>query len=150
VQNDLYIGNHCSKQKVQYTYFKGQHTSYIDHVLVSNHFSDQITSCNILSDIVDNVSDHLPLRTCISLQLKQPLASDISRGAEIQEYPRMNSSDKDLCARYTDIMSQSSLCIRPVPTSSVTTVDQARKAVDAMNEQLNTLFHGTVQTICAI
>jgi len=117
-------------------------------VLISNHFSEQITSCNILSDIVDNASDRFPLRTCISLQLKQPLGNDISRGAGIQQYPRMNLSDKALCARYRDIMSQSSLCIRPVPTSSVTTVDQTRKAMDAMNEQLNTLFYDTVQTIC--
>ena len=148
VQNDLYFGNHCSKQKVQYRYFIGQHTSYIDYVLVSNHFSDQITSCNILSDIVDNVSDHLPLRTCISLQLKQPFATDISRGADIEKYPLMDWSDKALCARYSDIMSQSSLCFRPIPTSSVTTVDQARNAMNAMNKQLNTLFHDTVQTIC--
>ena len=42
---------------------------------------------------------------------------------------------------------RSSLSIRPLLARPLTKVEQARKAVDAMNEQ-DACFHNTVQAIC--
>jgi endonuclease/exonuclease/phosphatase family metal-dependent hydrolase len=61
VDNDLYITNFQFEQDVNYSYHKGRHVSYIDHVLVSKYFSNHITGCKIRSEDACNVSDHFAL-----------------------------------------------------------------------------------------
>ena len=76
VDNELYVANHSFPQQINHTYHKGRDTTYIDHVLVST-FLD-INSCGIMCDI-DNVSDHYPPLTDITLQctsVEQVLHSD--------------------------------------------------------------------------
>ena len=65
--NDMICGNFNYDQTVNHTFHKNGFTSYIDHVLLSSYVCSQITSCYIMSDIADNVSDHFPLKTAITL-----------------------------------------------------------------------------------
>ena len=56
-----------------YTFVGGHGASYLDHVVVSSEDECKVVDCTVLSDCVENVSDHLPviLRTNIRLNNKQ-------------------------------------------------------------------------------
>ena len=40
--NNIIVSNFCFKQNVNFTYYKNQCKSYIDHVFVSEHFSNSV------------------------------------------------------------------------------------------------------------
>ncbi len=52
--NDLYCGNLDYSQPVNYTHFKGNNKSYIDHVFLSCYAQDHLLDCRIMSDMNDN------------------------------------------------------------------------------------------------
>ena len=58
------------KQPVNYTYAKGTHCTYIDHVLVSKEYIDMIPDCKIINSSDENTGDQLPIRTSIILSVK--------------------------------------------------------------------------------
>ena len=57
-----------------YTYEKAGNRTYIDHSFISRDLVDHLSSCSVIEDTVQNVSDHLPidisLRTDINISLK--------------------------------------------------------------------------------
>ena len=46
--------------------------TYIDHVFISDQLQDSTVGCAILPYDVENTSDHLPMKTTITLQTEQP------------------------------------------------------------------------------
>ena len=64
------------QSSVAYTYFKGSTRTYIDHVFVSDQLQDSTVGCAILPYDVENTSDHLPMKTTITLQTEQPTESN--------------------------------------------------------------------------
>ena len=71
LNNDLVSCNFAFEQKVNYTYHKNDTKSYIDHVFLSKFVYDQLRNCEILSDLCDNVSDHYPIMTSLSIVLNK-------------------------------------------------------------------------------
>ena len=65
--NNLINCNLSYPQKVNHTYAKGSHKSYIDHIFVSDYFLSAVTQCVILSDCPDNTSDHFPIKLSLKL-----------------------------------------------------------------------------------
>ena len=59
----LDVANFAFSQHVNYTYFKGKNTSYIDHCIISSHFRENITGCKIFSDLPDCCSAHFSVVT---------------------------------------------------------------------------------------
>ena len=57
---------------MNFTYFKGDFKTYIDHCILTKQAHNLVDSCKILSDNADNVSDHLP----ISISLNIPCEAD--------------------------------------------------------------------------
>ena len=47
--NDMVVTNFLRKQVVNYTYSKGSHTSYIDHVFAPKHMTGVIKNCQIVN-----------------------------------------------------------------------------------------------------
>ncbi|KAK2161068.1 hypothetical protein LSH36_122g09015 [Paralvinella palmiformis] len=68
--NELYVANFLHKQPVNYIYDKGTHSTYIDHVLVSQEYNNMIPDYKIINSYYENTSDHLPIRTSIILSVK--------------------------------------------------------------------------------
>ena len=56
-------------QKVNHTYMKDGIRSYIDHVLITESYRENILNCIICSDYNDCTSDHFPIQTKISINL---------------------------------------------------------------------------------
>ena len=69
---EMTSANFQYKQSVDYTYFKGSTRTYIDHVFISDEMQDNTVGCVILPYDVENTSDHLPMKTTITLQTEQP------------------------------------------------------------------------------
>ena len=76
--NDFTIVDHMFHQDVQYTYFnipRDIHT-WIDHVLSTSYDTIHIESCAIIPFEDGNVSDHLPIRMTIRVNI--PHADNVS------------------------------------------------------------------------
>ena len=67
--NELYVTNFGFKQPVNYTYSKGDHKTYIDHVLMPRHLNSSVVKCEILHDCPGNTSDHFPMKSTITLEI---------------------------------------------------------------------------------
>ncbi len=101
--NDLFSANFSVRQNVKYTYFKGQHRSYIDHVFMCK--SDRLTlvDCVILPEDTDLCSDHLPIKTVISVR-QETEDGDISASnvnmSELKKYMKIDWSIPANCEKY--------------------------------------------------
>ena len=69
--NQLEISNFNFSQSVNYTYVKGTHKTYIDHILASEQANQWITDCTIISNDPECTSDHFPVK----VKLKIPACS---------------------------------------------------------------------------
>ena len=67
--NNLITCNFNFEQPINFTYFKGQNSSYIDHVLVSKYLNESVLECSIVCNDVDCTSYHYPLRTRIQMYI---------------------------------------------------------------------------------
>ena len=65
------VANFSFRQDVNFTYQKGDNSSYIDHVLVPSYLMDRLSQCEILCRDSDNVSDHLAIKTSLQLNVPQ-------------------------------------------------------------------------------
>ena len=71
-ENEMTVANFMFPQDINYTYHQGEKCSYIDHVIIPEYFSENITECRILSNAQDNVSDHISISITFSLQIHYP------------------------------------------------------------------------------
>ena len=70
--NDYIVADFIHKQSINYNYFcdgTGVQT-WMDHCLSSANDASEINTCDILPDDESNVSDHLPIRTTMTLIYK--------------------------------------------------------------------------------
>ena len=63
--SECVVANFLFKQPCDYTYFRNNTKSYIDHVFIPGHLVDKVKNCTIIQHTPDNVSDHLPLSTTL-------------------------------------------------------------------------------------
>ena len=97
--NDMYCCNLDFDQKVNYTYSRNGHTSYIDHVFMSKFASGLVKDCQILSNLANNVSDHLPLKSSIDIHIENSKTSEVQT-CPVNKYPTLNWSKINLCNQY--------------------------------------------------
>ena len=72
VNNNLAVADFLNDQDVNYTYMNGSDKTYIDHILIPEYVSDMIKECKILSNNVDNISDHFAIHLSLDVpQYKQ-------------------------------------------------------------------------------
>ena len=67
--NELAVTNFLFQQQINYTYKKGDHHTYIDHIFMSEMALKNVTDCKILSPDPYWTSDHLPMDTIYKLNL---------------------------------------------------------------------------------
>ena len=106
--NELYVANFDFKHNVNYTYFKGDVSSYIDHCVVSGQLRECVSKCRILSDNHDATSDHYPLEILVNLQIQAEVNVDFknsfnSLGNNNNVY--VNWRNVDVKAAYRDAIS---------------------------------------------
>ena len=137
VDNELLVANFAFPQQVNHTYHKGRDKTYIDHVLVSK-FLD-VSNCNIMPDITDNVSDHYPLLTDITLKYanKQHISDVITNK---DNTIRINWSDPMIKRNYSSYINEASTHINPISGHVIQSHDDALSAVNRLCSELSTVF----------
>ena len=67
----------CKGTGSVYTYRSGDglHFSYIDHCAVSFDLVSRVRKCNVLSDSINNTSDHLPMKLTMDLSIHKKIDS---------------------------------------------------------------------------
>ena len=140
-ENGFIVANYEYDQPVSYTYWNGNRRTYIDHVLISNYASGHVRSCQIMSDITDNNSDHHPLQTVIDINIPMADTSKSTMYKSAPKYPRINWSDQRVRSLYQKYVAE--LC----PRSNVRDIDSgldksgAEDMVNVMCDDLVEIFH---------
>ena len=69
--NDFVAAVHLHRQKVNYTYFCHENSTYtwIDHIICERRETTKISSCHIIPEEPGNNSDHLPVQLKYSMSL---------------------------------------------------------------------------------
>jgi hypothetical protein len=109
VANNLLVSDFAYQQKVDYTYFNiaNNHYTWIDHVACSAHDSHNITSCHISLLDEGNVSDHLPIRWEMDVQVQiDNHVSNKMLPEGMCYYPPSNWSNYERNEKYKDILSK--------------------------------------------
>ena len=132
---EMTSANFQYKQSVDYTYFKGSIRTYIDHVFISDQMQDNTVGCVILPYDVENTSDHLPMKTTITLQTEQPRnINEVDHSKKcITSKIDWNINDNRL--KYTNHVGRLSMSITS-PTDVIVSRESAQMQVDTTCEQI--------------
>ena len=143
--NDLYSCNFDYDQDVNYTFYKNGVSSYIDHVFFSKFAYDNVTDCKILC-LPENVSDHLPIRTNIVLDIK--VTSDCSSPKTVGAlYPRIDWSDNRQCQSFSQHIAETAMTLPHVDIDSIQNLKSARIKIDNLCDNLKDVIHGAAQKV---
>ena len=128
--NDFEVANFNFEQDVSYTYFNTISRSYIDHVFISKDARNTVTACAIVSDLPSNVSDHFPMCTTLGVLVTSKELDIADNGvSSVPNFPRVDWSDNKNCTAYSRYMDVATASLPGVNFDTVTSRDEARKAV---------------------
>ena len=106
LNNDLTVANFAFNQTANYTYSKGNCSSYIDHCFVNSKYDQCIKDCRILADVPDCASDHFPVT--VSIRVPLPALSITVNGTQ-EKFERQHASinwrDKKIQNEYAEALS---------------------------------------------
>ena len=111
--------------------------SYIDHVLITESYRENILNCIICSDYNDCTSDHFPIQTKISINLN--ITSDTCEKncfTNIKTVPQRFWNNPTFISTYKNKLSRSLNC----PVYAINQ-DTAQSFVDSYCEQLTLVLH---------
>ena len=142
--NDLCVANFVFTQSVNYTYKKGTHRSYIDHVLVPVHLIERLSDCKIIchDDII--ASDHFPLKTSYNMPVAPQPMNNKHESDLIQNFPKMNWENESVRNTYQQKLSQA-LSQRQLRCNGVVNRTDAQYSVNKNCKELISLIHN----VCA-
>lgn len=149
--NNLTVANFKFDQPVQHTYTNDTRQTYIDHVLVSDYFSNRITNCHIMADVKDNVSDHLPIKTGLTLHIPCDDNTPTKHHDLHVPYPRVNWSNVDARSSYEKhLSSRLDDLNHHIPNLiSIENADKALSTVNLINESLTGAMHDASSDVLA-
>ena len=141
INNDLNVANYLFDQPINHTFENGDSSSYIDHVLVSQHATASIRKCEICSNDVDWHSDHLPLRTNFEISVqtnKGRSPHDTSRS--IPKFRRPKWEKTQVQKTYSESL-KSFLSESSFPPLVSTNRAEAQSSIDSMYDRLVEAMH---------
>ena len=153
VDNNLCVADFEFSQQTNYTYFKGNHTSYIDHVFISKFALDKIKNCQILPHDDSRESDHIPIRTSICLQLDPNV--DQVHNVNSQDvilckvYPKINWENENERLSYTNCLTHALSKLSPEfsKLDNVIDIDDAKNSVNKCMNLVHDAIHETCKNI---
>ena len=85
--------------------------------------SDKVQRCNITSDILDNVSDHYPIKTIYSIKIESNDNKPINLS---QKFPRFDWSQNKLCQEYYNCLKELEHELINIPIENIVNQDSAK------------------------
>ena len=149
--NDLYVSNFQFSQMCNYTYEKGGHRSYIDHVIMSQYMANCVSDCKIVFDDLQT-SDHLPIRTNVELEVEIDVhvgscKSDGSSNDAVRVCPIVNWDNRDVSKKYSELMEKALKAESFHYLDGITKVDEAQVMVDRGCAVLTDAIHRCSQAV---
>ena len=142
-ENNLSVGNFDFEQEVNYTYFKNNVTSYIDHAFIPNYAVEYLQKCSIVPLEADNISDHLPLSIWMDIKPRKSQKFDDECFSDRKVFPRAIWSDPNFQIMYgTEVKNAlSNVCFSDVQNLSM---DGVKKYINKLCDDLCSLLHRCV------
>ncbi len=103
--NDMCFGNFAYNHLVNYTYIKGNHRSYIDHIILPRYIFNNLSNCTISDQTVNGdewTTGHLPIRTHYALSINELEQTNLSdnNAQDIPKFPYMKWDDRNVRYSY--------------------------------------------------
>ena len=141
-QNDFVSCNFRDEQQINYTYSRNDTFSYIDHVFCSRYFHQSVTECTILHDCADTVSDHLPMRLCVSLTAEpKPNVSENKIVRFNKVFPRLDWSDENQCRLFVQHVSELAATLPDTDLNSIKTIQDAKEELNRLCDAVKEVLH---------
>ena len=122
-----------------YCFHRNGLQSYIDHLFLSKYTSDKVFDCVNLPDI-DIVSDHLPIRTTISLNIgDNRQGDDNNSGIYHERYPYVDWSKSNMCDVYSKTIAELSDTLPIVNTDAIPNRDSAKAKLNMMCDAMKSI-----------
>ena len=97
--NSLVVSNFDFSQDVNYTYYKSNCRTYIDHCMVTSRTELVVKDCSILSNLADNTSDHFPVAIELEIDISQSEDDGVSMN---NTYQQVNWNQKGMKEAYLE------------------------------------------------
>ena len=138
--NNLLAANFNFKQNINYTYFKGQDKTYIDHVLVPGYYLDSVSNCVILNEHDQCTSDHYPIKTMVRFSLK---INNMSAKGRDFSYPKPDWNNVNFKKAYSNHV-KTLLDQMYISTDEITCKHDAENYVNEYCNNLRDALHDAV------
>ena len=112
---------------------------------MSNYASCQMQGCYILTNLPDNVSDHLPIRSTIKLSLVNQKCPPGTKPHNI--YPKIDWSKASLCKKYTSTLKLFEDTMPELPIDDINTHASANNYVNRMCDGMKTVIYKAVESV---
>ena len=138
----MIVSDFCTKQSVNFTDFKGDCRSYIDHIVVTKHTQDLTGYCKILHDIPDNLSYHLPVSISINIPLSGNGCNSEINTANNDNSKYIEWNNHGLTSGYCKHFSAfTDKIIIPKNYCDISTMEQAQFWVDEYCKNITEVLH---------
>lgn len=145
MDNQLAVLDFEYEQTALYTYANSANRSHIDHVICTERTRKLITNCSIKHNNEENVSDHLPLLTGITLPVDLEQLHD-SPGNPVSRYPRINWSKPCMRDSYRTHVQESLKVIKRIDVDAVSE-DNALTCLNRLCTELTDAMHGAARAV---
>ena len=144
LNNEMCVANFMNKQVINYTYFKGNTISYIDHIFVPIYISSMIRNCVILHNSPDNVSDHMAISMTLDLPIKNPITERKSESQSkcVPDFPKPMWQDRNYLNRYVHHLNEkfNTVCWSSANLDNIN-IDNARSYVNDLHDSIRNAIH---------
>ena len=152
-ENELCVANFAFPQEVNYTYRKGTHKTYIDHVLVPKFLLQNIVSCKIAGYDDIPSSDHLPIVTTMELPMRTSISNQTEVNEPATQLVKLDWDNKELCKMFQESLSSSLAHSNSIPNpKSIQNSNDAQTAVDNCCTEIVCAIHksttATAEAFC--
>ncbi len=151
--NNMYVGNFDFDQTVNYTYMKGNHRSYIDHMLLARYVYDNVINCTIIEEIRswdEWTSDHLHIRTTYCLSLSGLENGGTPFDTETQKtnrYPFVKLDDKAVQVEYEHKIATALENLPNIDMTAIHNSSEAKRLVNMQCNKLNHIIHNASESV---
>ena len=138
--NELISANFSIKQTLKYTYFKGLHRTYIDHVFICKSARLHLYNCVILPENTDLSSDHLPIKTTLEIIHLEKQKHILDEPLQpMAMHAKVDWSRDDTCRSFTN-------CIKNISGSLNTNYNDVTDSKEAQ-QSVNTICSDVIACI---
>lgn len=146
--NDLHVADFTDDQPVNYTFHSGALTSYVDHVFISNHAQGSVKKCRIMHDLIDNVSDHFPISTNVTISVRgngTSLYINSLNHSCPPTFPKIDWTNREIVAAYREHVIQGIHHLKLPYCLEISNPADAQTVIDETCDSITSILHDSAK-----